>query len=61
MIKLAIMCLVVAAIAAILGFGGLAGAFVDIAMWLAIIGAVLFVVFLLIGLFAGKKAKDALD
>ncbi len=61
MIKLAIICLVIAAIAAILGLGGIAGAFVDIAIWLAIIAAVLFVVFLLVGIFAGKKAKDALD
>ncbi|GAB5350211.1 DUF1328 domain-containing protein [Alteriqipengyuania sp. 357] len=61
MIKLAIMCLVVAAIAAILGFGGVAGAFVDIAVWIAIIAVVLFVVFLLLGIFAGKKASDALD
>jgi len=61
MIRLAIICLVIAAVAAILGFGGIAGAFVDIAIWLAIIAAVLFVIFLVIGIFAGKKASDALD
>ncbi len=61
MIKLALICLVVAAVAAILGFGGVAGAFVDIAIWLAVIAAVLFVIFLVLGIFAGKKASDALD
>jgi|TARA_R100000049_G_C1955254_1_gene108467 uncharacterized membrane protein YtjA (UPF0391 family) len=61
MIKIALLCLVIAAVAAILGFGGIAGAFVDVAMWLAIIAAVLFVVFLVLGIFAGKKASDALD
>jgi len=61
MIKLALICLVVAAVAAILGFGGVAGAFVDIAIWLAVIAAVLFVIFLGLGIMAGKKASDALD
>ena len=61
MIKLALVCLLVAAVAAILGFGGFAGALVDIAIWLTIIAAVLGVVLLLLGVFAGKKARDALD
>ena len=61
MIKLALLCLVIAAVAAILGFGRLAGTMVDVAIVLAVIAAVLFVVFLLLGIFAGKKAKDLLD
>ena len=60
MIKLAILCLVIAAVAAILGFGGLAGTMVDVAIVLAVIAAVLFVVFLVLGLMAGKKVKNTL-
>ena len=61
MIKLAIICLVVALIAAILGFGGVAGTFAHIAVWLFVIAAILFVLFLVLGLFAGKKVKDSVD
>ena len=47
MIKLAILFAVVALVLAVLGFGGLAGAFIDIAQilfWLAVIIAVIFFV-----------------
>ena len=47
MIKLAIIFAVVALVLAVLGFGGLAGAFIDIAQilfWLAVIIAVIFFV-----------------
>lgn len=61
MIKLALICLVFAAVAAILGFGGLAGTMVDVAIVLAVIAAILFVVFLVLGIVAGRKVKDTLD
>jgi len=57
MLKWAIIFAVAALILAVLGFGGLAGAFVDIAVilfWLAVIIAV--IVFVL-GLTVYKKAK----
>lgn len=47
MIKLAIIFAVLALVLAVLGFGGLAGAFIDIAQilfWLAVIIAVIFFV-----------------
>ena len=61
MIKLAIIFLVIAAVLAILGFGGLAGAFVDIAVILFFVALALFVLFLILGFMAGKKAKDTLS
>lgn len=61
MIKLALLCLVVALVAAVLGFGGLAGTLVDAAIVLFVIAAVLFVIFLFLGIRAGKKVKDTLD
>lgn len=61
MIKLAILFLVAAAVLAILGFGGIAGAFVDIAVILFFVALALFVLFLVLGLMAGKKAKDSLS
>ena len=61
MIKLAILFLVAAAVLAILGFGGVAGTFVDIAVILFFVALALFVLFLVLGLMAGKKAKDSLS
>jgi uncharacterized membrane protein YtjA (UPF0391 family) len=61
MIRLAILCLVVAAVAALLGFGGIAGTFVGIAKILFFVAVALFVIFLLLGVLAGKGIKDALD
>ena len=37
MIKLAILCLIIALVAAILGFGGVAGTFANIAIWLFVL------------------------
>ena len=61
MFSLAITFLVIGIVLAILGFGGLAGAFVGIAKILFFIMAALFVIFLVLGLLAGKKVKDAID
>ena len=60
MIRLALIFLVAALVLAILGFGGLAGTFVDIAEVLFFVALAIFVVLLVLGLVAGKKAKDAL-
>jgi uncharacterized membrane protein YtjA (UPF0391 family) len=61
MIRLAIIALVIAAVLAILGFGGAAGTFVGIAKLLFGIAVVLFLIFLVLGLLAGKGVKDAID
>ncbi len=61
MIRLAITCLVIALVAALLGFGGVAGTFVGIAKFLFFVAIALFVIFLVLGLIAGKGIKDALD
>jgi len=61
MLKLALLSLVIAAVLALLGFGGAAGAFVGIAKILFFIAIAVFVLFLVLGLLAGKGVKDALD
>lgn len=61
MIKLALICLAIALVAAVFGFGGLAGTFVNIAIALFVIALILFVVFLVLGMMAGKKVKDGID
>ncbi|EQB33061.1 DUF1328 domain-containing protein [Sphingobium ummariense] len=61
MIRLAIIALVIAAVLAILGFGGAAGTFVGIAKLLFGIAVALFLIFLVLGLLAGKGVKDAID
>ncbi len=61
MIRLAIIALVIAAVLAVLGFGGAAGTFVGIAKLLVGIAIALFLIFLVLGLLAGKGIKDAID
>lgn len=61
MIRLGILCLVIAGVCALLGFGGAASAFAGIAKILFVIALVAFLVLLAVGLFAGKKVKDAID
>jgi uncharacterized membrane protein YtjA (UPF0391 family) len=46
---------ILAAVAAVLGFGGLAGTFMQIAQFLAILFAVLFVISLIYGLLSGRR------
>jgi uncharacterized membrane protein YtjA (UPF0391 family) len=58
MIRLAIIALVIAAVLALLGFGGAAGTFVGIAKFLFFLAVALFVIFLVLGLIAGKKIAD---
>lgn len=54
MLKLALIFLVVGLILGALGFGGIGGAFVDIAKLLFYIAIVLFVIFLVLALLAGR-------
>ena len=59
--KLAIIFLVAGLVLGALGFGGIGGAFVGIAKILFFIALALFVIFLVLGLVAGKKVKNAID
>lgn len=61
MLKLAITFLVIGLVLALLGFGGIGGAFIGIAKILFFIAIALFVIFLILGLTAGKAVKDAID
>ena len=61
MLKLAITFLVIGAVLALLGFGGIGGAFIGIAKILFFIAIALFVIFLVLGMLAGKGIKNAVD
>ncbi|MBB3880276.1 DUF1328 family protein [Sphingomonas pseudosanguinis] len=61
MLKLAIIFLVAGLVLGALGFGGIGGAFVGIAKILFFIAIALFVIFLVLGLVAGKSVKNAID
>ncbi len=61
MLKLAVISLIIAGVLALLGFGGAAGTFVGIAKILFFIAIALFVIFLVLGILAGKGVKNALD
>ncbi|MBY9064217.1 DUF1328 domain-containing protein [Sphingomonas yunnanensis] len=61
MLKLAVIFLVVGLLLGALGFGGIGGAFVGLAKILFFIALALFLIFLVLGITAGKKVKDTLD
>lgn len=61
MIRWAIIFLVAGLVLALLGFGNLGGAFVDIAKILFFIAIAVFVVLLVLGLMAGKGIKNTLN
>ncbi len=61
MLKLAVIFLVAGLLLGALGFGGIGGAFVGIAKILFFIALALFLIFLVLGLLAGKTVKDAID
>ena len=61
MFRLAILFLVIGLALALLGFGGIGGAFVELAKILFFIAVALFVIFLVLGLLAANKVKDAID
>jgi uncharacterized membrane protein YtjA (UPF0391 family) len=58
MLQMAVVFLVIGLIAAVLGFGGIAGASFAIAKVLAGLFLVLFLLFLILGLTAAKKIID---
>ncbi len=61
MLKLAITFLIIGLVLALLGFGGVGGAFIGIAKVLFFIAIALFVIFLVLGLLAGKGIKSGID
>jgi uncharacterized membrane protein YtjA (UPF0391 family) len=61
MLKWAFLFLIIGLVLAVLGFGGLAGAFVSIAKILFFIAIAIFVILLVLGLLIGKGVKDAID
>ncbi|MBB4086643.1 DUF1328 family protein [Sphingomonas carotinifaciens] len=61
MLKLAVTFLILGLILGALGFGGIGGAFVGIAKVLFFIALALFLIFLVLGLVAGKSVKNAID
>ena len=61
MLKLAVLFLVIGAVLALLGFGGVGGAFIGIAKILFFIAIALFLLFLVISLLAGKAVKNVVD
>ncbi|MEG8021106.1 DUF1328 domain-containing protein [Sphingomonas aerolata] len=61
MLKLAITFLIIGLVLALLGFGGVGGAFIGIAKVLFFIAIALFVIFLVLGLLAGRGIKNAID
>lgn len=61
MIRWAVIFLVIGLVLALLGFGGIGGAFIGIAKLLFFVAIALFVVLLVLGLLAGKGVKSTLD
>ena len=61
MIRWALIFLVVGLVLALLGFGGVGGAFIGIAKLLFFIAIALFVILLVLGLMAGKGVRNAVD
>jgi uncharacterized membrane protein YtjA (UPF0391 family) len=61
MIRLALVALIIAGVAALFGFGGVAGAFVGIAKILFFIAIALFAIFLVLGLLAGRGIARVID
>ena len=55
MLKLAVTFLVIGVVLALLGFGGVGGAFIGIAKFLFFVAIALFVIFLVLGIMAGKR------
>ena len=61
MFRWAIIFLVIGLVLAVLGFGNLAGASFGIAKLLFFVALALFLVFLVLGIVAGKSVKNAID
>lgn len=60
MLKMAFMFLIVGLVLAVLGFGGIGGAFIGIAKILFFIAIAVFLVLLVLGLMAGKSVANRL-
>ncbi|WP_414900100.1 DUF1328 domain-containing protein [Sphingomonas flavalba] len=58
MIRWAIIFLVIGLVFAVLGFGGIGGAFIGVAKFLFFLAIAIFVILLILGLIAGKKIVD---
>ena len=61
MLKWAFIFLIIGLVLAVLGFGGIGGAFIGIAKILFFIAIAIFVILLVLGLLVGKGVKDAID
>jgi uncharacterized membrane protein YtjA (UPF0391 family) len=61
MLKWALIFAVIALVCALLGFGGAASAFAGLAKIIFFVAVTISVIFLVLGLIAGKKIKDAID
>jgi len=61
MLKWALIFLVAGLVLGALGFGGIGGAFVGIAKILFFIAIALFVLFIVLGVMAGRKAGSMID
>jgi uncharacterized membrane protein YtjA (UPF0391 family) len=61
MLKWAFIFLIIGLVLAVLGFGGIGGAFIGIAKILFFIAIAIFVILLVLGLLIGKGVKDAID
>ncbi|QIG78428.1 DUF1328 domain-containing protein [Stakelama tenebrarum] len=61
MLRWALIFLIIGAVLAVLGFGGIGGTFIGIAKILFFIAIALFVIFLVLGLLAGKGVKDKIS
>ncbi|HEX7657402.1 MAG: DUF1328 family protein [Sphingomonas sp.] len=61
MLKWAFIFLIIGVVLGVLGFGGVGGAFIGIAKILFFIAIAVFLILLVLGLLAGKAAKDLID
>lgn len=61
MLKWALIFLVAGLVLGALGFGGIGGAFVGIAKILFVIAIALFVLFIVLGVMAGRKVGSTID
>jgi uncharacterized membrane protein YtjA (UPF0391 family) len=58
MLKWALIFLILGLVAGVLGFGGIGGAFIGIAKLLFFVAIAIFLIFLVLGLMAGRKMMD---
>lgn len=61
MLRWALFFLIAGLVLAVLGFGGIGGAFIGIAKILFFIAIAAFVIMLVLGLMAGRTVKNAID